>query len=165
MFSAVSLARHTRAQLTSYVCVLTPASVAVCVTPCYLRLSTEQRHASEEIVVRVSSLSLLRIISPVISARESVGTVAESVHQRAKRHAKCFVHQWMIMEEIGYAIVLLVQRHSSGAVTRNVTLPCPVYVTGAIETKYHTIVDETSTDYIDILQAQTILLVLIRIFC
>lgn len=58
MFSAVSLARHTRAQLTSNVCVLTPASVAVCVTPCYLRLSTEQRHTSEEIVVHVSSLSL-----------------------------------------------------------------------------------------------------------
>lgn len=72
------------------------------------------------------------------------------------------------MEEIGYAIALLVRRHSSGAVTRNVTLPCPVYATGVIETKYklyHTIVDETSTDYIDILQAQTILLVLIRIFC
>lgn len=100
----------------------------------------------------------------MISARELVGTVAESIHQRAKRHAKCFVYQWMIMEEIGYAIVLLVRRHLSGAVTRNVTLSCPVYVTGAIETKYNTIADETSTDYIDILQAQTILLVLIRIF-
>lgn len=152
MFSAVSLARHTRAQLTSNVCALTPAYVAVCVTPCYLRLSTEQRHTSEEIVVHVSSLSLslLRIISPVISARELVGTVAESIHQRAKRHAKCFVYQWMTMAEIGYAIVLLVRRHSSGAVTRNVTLPCPEYVTGAIKTKYHTIADETSTDYIDL---------------
>lgn len=149
MFSAVSLARHTRAQLTGYVCVLTPASVAVCVTPCYLRLSTEQRHTSEEIVVRVSPLSLLRIISPVFSARELVGNVAESIHQRAKRHAKCLVYQWMIMEEIVYAIVLLVRRHSTGAVTRHVTPPCPEYVTGAIETKYHTIADETSTDYID----------------
>lgn len=136
---------------------LTLASVAVCVTPCYLRLSTEQRHTSEEIIVRESFLSLLRIISPVISARELVGTAAESIHQRAKRHAKCFVYQWMTLEEIGYAIVLLVRRHSSGTVTRNVTLPCPEYVTGAIETKYHTIAD--------ILQAQTILLVLIRIFC
>lgn len=71
----------------------------------------------------------------------------------------------MTLEEIGYAIVLLVRRHSSGAVTRNVTLPCPEYVTGAIETKYHTIADETSTDYIDISQTQTILLVLTRIFC
>lgn len=70
-----------------------------------------------------------------------------------------------IMEEIGYAIVLLVRRHSSGAVTRNVTLPCPEYVIGAIKTKYHTIGDETSTDYIDILKGQSILLLLIRIFC
>lgn len=58
------------------------------------------------------------------------------------------------MEEIGYAIVLLVRRHSSGTVTRNVTLLCPEYVTGAIETKYQK--KETSSDYIDILQAQTI---------